>query len=184
MPNVEDLKRQLAEAQAEEARQARHNTQTVIPTFPNPHAVQQPQQADPYAPVVWGASEYDFTTPSGQRCRLRKLPIEQLATTGILDQITRLPGLTAELVAKSSGMPPTPTDVMPDTETVKSVIEVVNQLVPIAVVRPEILPVPAEGEERLEGRIYVDSIELMDRVAIMNRVISPLQKLDAFRNES
>jgi hypothetical protein len=142
-----------------------------------------------YAVTAWGETEFDFTTPSGQLCRLRKADVAELAEKGILDQVTRLPGVTAGVIATAEGQPPQKADAMPDRETIKTVINLVNVLVPMVVVAPEICPLPeplADGSPgpREEGLIYVDSIEITDRIAIMTRVLGGLQKMDAFRVES
>jgi hypothetical protein len=171
MPTVEELEAQLAEARAA-------SVQTNIPTTTIPQPV-----VDPYAPQVWGSNEYDFTCPSGQLCRLQKVDVAKLAESGILDRVTRLPGLAAALVEKSSGLPPAP-DAMPDKDTIAAVMEVLLLLLPQVVVKPEIFEIPPDGEERVEGRIYVDSIDTLDQIAIMEKVMAPLAKMDAFRKQS
>jgi hypothetical protein len=173
MPSVEELKRQLAAAEAAEQQVVSNST---------------PQQSstpvDRYVATSWGELEYDFTTPSGQLCRLKKLDLTELAEAGILDKVTRLPGVVGGVIAKAEGQPPQPEShpgEMPSRETIATVVDVVNILVPLVVVAPRIEPLPAEGEERFPGRIYVDSIEIADRIAIMNRVLGTVARLDSFR---
>lgn len=172
MPSVEELEKALAAARIAQDQQVIANS------------VPQAERAatDKYAATSWGGAEYDFTTPSGQLCRLRRLPLEELAKTGVLDRVTRLPGLTAELVTKAQGLPPSAEAELPPVEHIEAIGEVVNAIVPIVVVEPKVYAIPPEGEERVNGLIYVDSIDFVDRVAIMNRVIGPLAKLDNFRN--
>lgn len=173
MPSVEELKAALAEAQQQE------DTQRLLATSVPPQNASEGR----YAPSVWGSNEYDFQTPSGQLCRLRKLPLDKLAETGLLDRITRLPGLAGELVNKSQGLPPEQIE-MPPAETVELLVEILDKLLPLVIVAPEVWPLPPEGEERLSVRIYVDSIDLGDRVAILEKAVGPLVKLDSFRNQS
>ena len=185
MPTVEELQAQLDVLRAEQDPRVVANS---APAAPPEQAQEAPSNgpSDPYAPTAWGATEYDFITPLGQRCRLRTLPLERLAEAGILDKLTRLPGIAEELIAKAEGQPPQP-EQMPDAQTVETITEVVNKLIPIVVVAPVISEVPdPEAEdpadrERVAGRIYVDSIDLRDRIAIMNRAVGPLVKLDSFR---
>ncbi len=175
MPSVEELERQLAEARAAEVKQIVSNS------------VPQHGESDPYAVTAWGQTEYDFVTPSGQRCRLRKLDPAELAEAGILDKVTRLPGVTAGLVEKSSGQPPAPEpdpEAMPDKETIRALVDLVNVLVPMVVVKPSVAPIPENDEERVQGVVYVDSIEITDRIAIMERSLQGLAKLDSFRKQS
>lgn len=176
MPSIEQLEQQLAEMRA---------MQKEVNTLTNsvPAAVETPMVENRYAATAWGGQEYDFTTPSGQLCRLRRLPIEELAKQGILDKVTRLPGLTSQLVKSSQGLPPEEQP-MPDAEQLDAISEITLLLMPIVVVAPEVHPLPVPGDAKVEGLIYADSVDFMDRVAIMNRVLAPLAKLDAFRNVS
>lgn len=144
---------------------------------------------DRYAATVWGQNEYDFTTPSGQTCRMRKLPVEELLRAGILDRVTRLPGIAQEQIDLAEGLPPVDVPEMPDEETVAVVIELVDVLLPLAVIMPKVHSVPKPDESgevkgREPGRIYTDMIELVDRIAIMERAIGGLKTLDAFRVRS
>jgi hypothetical protein len=189
MPSIEELEAELVRLREERAVQAeldrKRGEQQIGNSVPAERG-QEPAsngQSDPYAPTTWGEGEYDFRTPGGQLCRLRDLPIEELAQQGILDRITRLPGLTQELIDKAEGAPPSSASGLPDGETVKTLREVVDILVPLVVVAPHIWPLPAEGEDRVKGRVYVDTIPFTDRVAIMNRSVKGLQNLDAFRNQ-
>lgn len=185
MPTVEELKSQLFEAEVAAKQAALVAAQTNLPgSAPAPAQAEVP--SDPYAPKVWLSNTFDFLTPSGQLCQLKKVDVAQLAEKGILDKLTRLPGIAAAQVAKAEGAPPEKAvdPELPDTETIKAVLEAVNVLVPLVVVQPHVWELPAEGEPRVPERIYVDSIEIGDRIAIMHRVLGGLQDLDKFRQQS
>jgi hypothetical protein len=139
-------------------------------------------QEDPYAVTTWGETEYDFVVPSGQRCRMKKLRPESLVGTEILDMITVLPGHAQELINQSSGMPPGKLTASLAEELPK-LIEVLDKLLPLVVVRPTLWPMPPEGEERVPGRVYVQDVELSDRVAIMERALGGVKKIEPFRQE-
>jgi len=151
---------------------------------PSPTA---PSQVRPAA-EVWGSNEFDFVCPSGARCRMRKLMPEKLLESGILDQLTALPGYVAEVVDKAEGQPPKKTDDI-QAKDITSVLEVLEKLIPMVVVEPQVFPVPVspgEGKpapEREVGRIYTDSIELQDRIAIMERAVKGVRALEPFRAE-
>lgn len=50
-----------------------------------------------YAPVQWGGpTEYAFTCPSGQKCRMKDLGIEEMAAIGIMDQLDTIGVLVQE----------------------------------------------------------------------------------------
>lgn len=149
------------------------------PVFTSPTAPPQ----DPYAVTAWGSNEYDFTVPSGQTCRMRKLRPEDAIGTGILDKITRLPAFADELIQKAEGNPPTPP--MPEQEQMDALVEVLNDLLPIVVVRPRVYR--TEEEQDAPGAapgVLVRDIELIDRIAIMERATGGVAKMDNFRSQS
>lgn len=140
---------------------------------------------DPYAPTAWAANEYDFEVPSGQRCRLRKLPVEELVRSGVLDKLTRLPGLTDKVIRTAEGLPPVKEpaeDEMPAPEHMQGLLELLDAILPIVVLKPRVYPEPTDPEQRINGRVYPSSIELADRVAILERSVGGLRDLDKFRN--
>jgi hypothetical protein len=163
----------------------------LVPGLPSPTPA--PVQEDVVVPrpaaEVWGSTEYDFTCPSGAMCRLRKLMPEKLLELGILDKITTLPGVVAEVVEKAEGLPPRKADAIPDAQELRNITGILEVLVPLVVVEPKVFPVPVAGEDgvvpdRVQGRIYTDSIELLDRVAIMERSVQGVKKLEPFREGS
>jgi hypothetical protein len=138
---------------------------------------------DPYAETAaaWLSDEFDFDLPSGSKCRMRKMPLKELATKGILDRVTRLPGIVEEVIEKSENKPPKPAvDDIPDNETIEALDLLLNIIVPLVVVQPKVWEIPESGE-RVAGRIYPDTIELSDRVAIMERSMAGVKGLDSFR---
>lgn len=153
------------------------------------HAVTSPAlptSQDPYAVTAWGQDEEDFTVPSGQKCRLRKLDEKILLEAGILDQVTRLPGLvTTGPIRQGEGKPPAPdmSDILKSPGQLKELLDVMNKLVCTVVVRPEVLMEAPEGGLK-PGQVLVTSVGLGDRVAIMERVMGGVTKLDNFREGS
>jgi hypothetical protein len=136
---------------------------------------------DKYAPTTWGSNLYDFTTPSGQTCQLKKFRPEDLLGTSLLDRITRLPAFADEAIKKAEGAPPV--KALPEAKQIEALIDVLNDLLPIVIAQPQVYSTPTAGEERVEGRVYVDDIELADRIAIMNRAVQGVSKFDNFRKE-
>jgi hypothetical protein len=139
---------------------------------------------DPYAATVeaWASGEYDWRTPSGKLCRLRPFPLEEIAATGMLDKLTRLPGITQQLITKSEGQPPSKEPALKDQAGM--LVEVLNSVLPLCIVKPEVHAVPPKGEERVKGLVYVDTIPLPDRIALLNEVVGGVEKWDTFRRES
>jgi hypothetical protein len=138
---------------------------------------------DPYAVTAWGVDEEDFVTPSGQRCRLRRLDEQMLLDAGILDQVTRLPGLVvAGPIRQAQGQPPTDAmqDILKKPDQLRDLLGVMNKLVCIVVVKPELVMEVPEGGLK-PGQVPVSNVGLGDRVAIMEKVLGGVRKLDSFR---
>jgi hypothetical protein len=139
-----------------------------------------PPFSPPQDPYDWtGESEQEFTVPSGRKCLLRNADVKQLAAAGILDQVSRLQGLANDLVKQSQGQPPTKA-----TSYEKSLLDleaVMDKLVPLVVVKPVIWPTPPAEEDRVGGRVYVDSVPFTDKAAIMNKSLGALANFDSFR---
>jgi hypothetical protein len=180
--DLERLARKMREGAAGEAVSANIADNEERTALPSPSAPQVRPAAE-----VWGSNEFDFVCPSGARCRMRKLMPEKLLESGILDQLTSLPGYVAEVVDKAEGQPPKKDDEV-NPKDITSVLEVLEKLIPMVVVEPGVSPVPVPDEtghvpERREGRIYTDSIELQDRIAIMERAVKGVRRLEPFRTE-
>lgn len=147
-----------------------------LPLSPQP----EPRRTYEDTEKAWLSEEgRDFVTPSGKLCRVRDMPVEKLAALGILDQLTRLPGITEGVVNKAEGMPPE--KMRQGIEQLVTISEMLNRVVPLIVMKPTVWALPEEGEERQPGRIYVDSISLPDRIAILNEAAGGVMKFDNFR---
>lgn len=135
------------------------------------------------APNVWASklssTSYEFTVPSGQTCRLRRLAPEKLLEAGILDKIGILESLADKLVSKSNGEPPV-ANTVPTSEEFALLLETINLVVPMVVIEPVVYAdsaVVADGEEV----IRVSDIDLDDRMAILEESVKGITKLSSFR---
>jgi hypothetical protein len=161
-----------------------------------PETQQRPEPVlTPAAPVVpdgnvWSSKKagnsLDFTCPSGQTCRLRKLTPERLLESGMLDRISRLEGLASELVDRAEGQPPVRK--MPSREDLAMLLETINVVIPLAVEEPQVWADSAtEAEITAAGAdpanvIRCSDIDLDDRMAILEESLKGIRALDRFRN--
>lgn len=157
---------------------AKVNVQSSVPA-----RVTQPPVDDSDGRNVWRRKKSggdDFTCPSGQKCKLRPLQLENLMMEGILDQVTRLEGLAQVLINQAEGLPPEKQK-MPSREEFADLLGLINKIIPMAVAEPRVYPDDYTGPVP-EGAIMVSDIDLMDRVAILNESLGGLKKMDNFRN--
>jgi hypothetical protein len=141
-------------------------------------AAQQP----PASENVWKSrrSGSVFVVPSGQKCLLRELQVEQLLLEGILDQVTRLDGLAQELVNLAQGLPPEKQK-MPSKEDFATLLNLVNKVNLMAVVEPHV-----HADDSMDfvpqDSVAISDIDLMDRIAILEHALKGVKGLDNFRN--
>lgn len=146
-----------------------------------------PQAHESYAPSTWGSdNHFELTTPSGQKCLCKPLSIEDLMAMGLLETINALSGIVeSEVLPKAKGQPTVNmTKLMADPSQLMPVLAMVNRIICAAVVAPEVYPIADESgapAERVQGRVYVDSIPITDRFAIFNEVTGGLDKFASFR---
>jgi hypothetical protein len=142
--------------------------------------------ADPYAAQAWSSPYEDFTTPSGQRCLLKKLQLPDLIQAGLLDQMDQLSGIVdSEVIRKAQGQPPLdPAKMLRNPASVKAFLPLIDRVVMLVVERPALHEKPGDGEERVQGRAYIDAVSLADKIAIFTRASGDLEDLKSVREES
>lgn len=163
------------------------------------------------ASEVWGApKERWIVCPSGARCQVRDLEMEQIAETGLIDQMDSLGMLVEEEhVARVQGKRPQdrakrkPTKkqqeqkeaakmagILRDPEQFKT-IGVMLEKVAVACVLDPVLESPyivedgverkLRNDERLEGALYADSVGFGDKMHIFEQVFRGMGDLETFR---
>lgn len=149
-----------------------------------------PASTDKYAATTWGSAEglttEDFIVPSGQTCLVRRPGVEQLLLEGVLfetDYLTTLVQENIDLVEK--GRPSreiTVDELMKDPETFKQVVATVDRIVCAVVVKPPVQRPPNDITLRENGQVYVDTISLVDRFAILEFALGGSRALADFRS--
>lgn len=138
-----------------------------------------PEPADDVWARARGERGRDFVCPSGQRCRLVDVAPDRLLAAGILDKVTRLEGLAQDLIDRAEGKPPEKLQ-EPSREDLEAMVEVINVIVPLAVVKPSVFA--DDDPQAGSDDIRVSDIDFGDRVAILNEALKGLKALDRFRN--
>lgn len=164
---------------------------------------------DPYVVTSWGSNEFDFTCPSGQTCRMRKIDPIQLVAEGLLGKLDFLTSIvlgehlpnarmsaaekakaakakvgTAEMSQEAKDAAARAQafqELTSDPKKFHDFSRIMDQMLLKAVVLPEIHDVPSDDQARVSGRIYVDSVDFNDKVAIFNRCLKGVTDLEQFR---
>jgi hypothetical protein len=163
---------------------------------------------DEYAVTSWGesaAEPFGITLPSGQRCLVRKLEMEDVLAHGLLNDLDSFSSNLLEDVPTKDETDESVINAFQETEKFEKLTKTVNKIVMITVKRPTIYLVPLEGEidpdtglrvgqfnpktgekvtGRVKGRAYVDQVSFMDKMAIFQAVFEGLKGLDQFREGS
>ncbi len=144
--------------------------------------------ADRYAPTTWGRPDtsnepFEFTTPSGQICLIRRLGMDDILRMGMVDKLDFFSKSMSEDDAEK------PDEARAD-EIKKSVLsnfgqmdDAIGAIVVAGVIAPSIQPTPDHAALKKAGVIYVDSIPFNDRVALFSEILDT-EGLSTFRKES
>ena len=169
---------------------------------------------DKYAPTAWGGgNEFDFTTPSGQLCRLRRMDPVALLGEGLLDKLDFLTSMVVsdhlpnakktalerakEAKAKvgTAGMTEEEKEaeknskvmeeIFQDPKRMQELVKTLDKVLVAVTIKPEILAIPEVFENnRVEGAIYTDHIDFNDKMAIFNRMMKGVKDLESFREDA
>lgn len=124
----------------------------------------------------------DLTVPSGQTCRARRVDLQIFMKRGQVPNSLRSmldKAATGEDVSKEDVVG----EFTSNPEVFADMVQLVDIVVAECVLEPKVLPVPAEGEERDEERIYTDDIELEDKMFIFNWCVGGTAEYERFRKE-
>lgn len=150
------------------------------------------QVFDPYAATAWGQpTEQDFTCPSGQKCKLRRVDIMDLLGGGILNDLdfltsmvneTHIPDGQAGRKASAAALQGITGDAKNLAKFQKTMTDVVLRVV----IRPELHVLPPEGESRIDGRVYIDTVQMIDKIAIFNWAVTgkEAEEIKQFREQT
>lgn len=168
-----------------------------------------------YAVTTWGKPQsFEFTTPSGQVCLMRRLEVEDLVELGTLSDVDRLTNLVNDDHIQPTKGRGQPQDRLPKKLTAAQVEKqhaammqniisnkedfrllswVMDGIVCSAVMEPHLVTAYLGArddatripvEGRHPGLIYADSVPFNDRMAIMNTALGGLEDLARFREGS
>ena len=156
-----------------------------------------------YEPTSWKKTPtFEFTTPSGQTCLMKTLDIQKFLLSGDSENIDTFTQFIDKTYVKPKGAKPEDhkgkkskaskeEDGEFFMELVKTgdfnkLMKIIDVAVVEVVVEPKVNPLPADDEERDDDLVYVDDIDLMDKMSIFTRAVGKISDLTGsdFREES
>lgn len=108
--------------------------------------------------------------PSGNIATLRPVPLDQLMLSG------KIPDLLTPIAARSLWAETDTSNIADQVETAKGFAELINLIVPLAVLRPRIVDNPQSDDE-----ISLEDIDFSDKIAIFQLATGGSQTLSLFR---
>lgn len=159
-------------------------------------------QDQEYAVTAWGtegANTKTLTLPSGQRCLVQLLEMEDVIALGVVDQLDTFTG--GMLSAALSGETPKKEtkkgkkkndaekwmDALKDNAKFLKLMDAVEKIIMRAVIKPTIHPTPVadkEGNvpEKVPGQAYIDQINFNDKMEIFGVVFNNLGDMSSFHD--
>jgi len=143
--------------------------------------------ADPYAPTAWGQTGglEDVVCPSGQRALVRRPGIQGLILAGALEEMDSLSAVVDQKhIKRVKGQEEIDVEsLVKDPKEIMRVINIADRIVLHCVVKPVLHSVPENDEDREPGVIYVDMVDLDDRLFLMNYAVGGTRDAERFRDE-
>lgn len=154
------------------------------------------EEHDKYAATSWGSSTEDLECPSGQVCLVRRIDPMQLLADGVLSKSDMLTAMVdqkhvsrkakgGKSSAKSQEMSNEMVmkQALKDPKKMQELVDVVNAVTLATVIRPELHPIPEDDEDRVPGNVYVDSVDINDKMFIVQYAFAGHRDAAKFRGE-
>jgi len=75
-------------------------------------------------------------------------------------------------------------ELMEDPSKIRQVFEMADAVAVYCVIEPELLPAPPDDEPRDPDKLYVDEVDMDDKMYIMSVALGGAKDLEKFRSES
>lgn len=144
---------------------------------------------DKYAATTWGSQlggAEDLTVPSGQMCLVKRPGVEGLMKAGVLHDLDSLSQIVdSKHVKRVQGKPDEidTASLMQSPENIDNVLHVVDRVICYVVMKPQILMTPNDPTSRVQGRVYADMIDIVDKMFIFQYAVGGVRGLEPFREQ-
>ena len=155
--------------------------------------------SNPYEVTAWGAPQApyrDLELPSGHKCQVRDLKMEDILALGIVNDLddfganllpkqpnrtTRRKQTEAQKKAAEEAEIKHIMGAMSDDSRFGQIRGVLDKVVVATVIQPALHHVPEEGQEREPGKVYVDYVDFLDKLTIFTDVFKGMGEMADFR---
>lgn len=126
-------------------------------------------------------------------CLVRRPGPQGLVKMGLLDSLDSLTGIVASKilevergngVGSSRPSPEGMKALAENKENLATALDVIDRIIVGVVIKPAVLPVPTTEEERDEDALYVDEVDLEDKVFIMDYAVGGAGDWASFRERA
>lgn len=121
----------------------------------------------------------ELDLPSGNTALVRNPGMQAFLQAGIVPN--ELMGIIMSAIEKEEM--PDLESMQTDPEKLKSVLTLFDNILVYCVVEPAVLPVPTEGVTRDEDLLYVDEVDMEDKMFIFQYAVGGTKDLEKFRAE-
>ncbi len=147
---------------------------------------------DEYAVTGWNFSEkfFDLTLPSGQRCQVRKLEMEDILRMNLVNELDTF----SAAIQVGDDKDDKRSDEERGTDVMKKLTEqadglskfqgTMDKVIMECVQKPSVQPAPKGNSKRKPGVAYIDAIGFMDKMTIFSAVFDGMSDMESFRAES
>lgn len=123
----------------------------------------------------------ELTVPSGNVCLVRRPPgIQSYLVNGSIPNAL-MPMITAALDGDNDGEINLK-DIASDPAKLQAVFSLADRLVLDTVIEPHVMPLPDPGTDRDDDCLYIDEIDLDDKMFIMSYAMAGVKDLESFRS--
>jgi hypothetical protein len=167
-------------------------------------------KSNKYAATSWATEvTIDLECPSGQLAQVRRPGVPGLIKAGVLDSLDVLTGIVQtdhiERVKSGKDASISAEDVAKlaqDKAKLLEALDLADKVVEYVVLQPSVLrpvvrdengepvldpvtrkEIPLPDKDRVPGQVYMDSVELMDKMFIFQFVVGGVRDLETFRAE-
>lgn len=132
-----------------------------------------------------GKAAIDLDLPSGNVALVRRRGLDAFMREGLIPNslMALVQGQLDETEGKSPALQGELQKIASDTSALADVARLADAITVSCVIDPAVLPIPEEEEDRDEDLLYVDEVDMDDKLFIFSWVVGGTKDIERFREE-